>query len=170
MIIEDADLMLDMWLTEGVLTRRLIAALIDACIIAVMVAAGWVFCLIFGLLTLGLGWALFLVLPAIPVAYHVLSVAGLGATPGQAMMGLAVRRADDLGPPTMLQAVISTVGYYITLASGGLVLLVALFTRGKRTLHDYASGLMVVRSSRLNKPPLTSGQSMYLMPDGTWLR
>lgn len=167
---DDADEMIDAWLTEGVLSRRLFAALIDAFMIAVLVAAGWVFCLIFGLLTLGLGWTLFVVLPAMPFAYHVLSVAGIGATPGQAMLGLAVRRAEDFGPPSMLQAVISTIGYYITLASGGLLLLVALVTRGKRTLHDFASGLMVVRADRLETPALTGRGSPWNMPRNAWPR
>jgi uncharacterized RDD family membrane protein YckC len=167
---DEADEMLDMWLTEGVLRRRLFAALIDAFMIAVLVAGGWVFCLVFGLLTLGLGWMLFVLLPAIPFAYHVLSVAGIGATPGQAVTGLAVRRIDDLGPPTMLQAVISTVGYYVTLAAGGLPFLVVLITRGKRTLHDIASGLVVVRSARIATPPLTSPASVWNMPGDAWHR
>jgi uncharacterized RDD family membrane protein YckC len=166
---DDANYMIDAWLTEGVLRRRLFAALIDAFFIAVVVGAGWVFCLLFGILTLGLGWGLFVLLPAIPFAYHVLSVAGTGATPGQALCGLAVRRVDDLGPPDLIQAVISTIGYYITLATGGLLLLVALVTQGTRTLHDIASGLVVVRASRLRTSPLTPPGSAWNM-HGAWPR
>ena len=70
----------------------------------------------------------------------------MSATPGQAMFGLMVRRDDDLGPPTLAQAVISTLVFYLTLATSGLLLLVALFTERKRTLHDLVSGLVVVRT------------------------
>jgi uncharacterized RDD family membrane protein YckC len=69
----------------------------------------------------------------------------MSATPGQALFGLVVRRDDDLGPPSLARAVISTLIFYLTLATSGLLLLVALFTQRKRTLHDLASGLVVVR-------------------------
>jgi uncharacterized RDD family membrane protein YckC len=60
-------------------------------------------------------------------------------------MGLTVRRDEDLGPPTGLQALIFTVVFYLTLATSGLLLLIALFTVRHRTLHDLASDLVVVR-------------------------
>ena len=51
----------------------------------------------------------------------------------------------DLGPPTVTQALIFTVVFYITMATSGLLLLIALFTVRHRTLHDLASDLVVVR-------------------------
>ena len=68
------------------------------------------------------------------------------ATPGQQALGLVVRRNDDLGPPTLVQAFVFTLVFYVTLATTGLLLLVALFTVRQRTLHDLASGLVVVRA------------------------
>ena len=48
-------------------------------------------------------------LPAVPFLYHFLSLLRpASATPGQALMGLTVRRDPDLGPPTGLQALIFT--------------------------------------------------------------
>jgi uncharacterized RDD family membrane protein YckC len=137
------------WLTEGVRTRRIVAWLIDLLLIGLMIAALWFFLLLLGLLTLGLGFPLMGILPFIPFCYHFLFVAGSGATPGQQVMGLAVRRNDDLGPPMALQALIYTVVFYVTLALTGLLLLISLFTIRKRTLHDIASGLVVVRSRAL---------------------
>jgi len=64
-------------------------------------------------------------------------------------MGLTVRRDFDLGPPTGLQALISVLVFYVTLATSGLLLLVALFTVRHRTLHDLLSGLVVVRARAL---------------------
>ena len=76
-----------------------------------------------------------------------LFVAGpASATPGQQALGLVVRRNDDLGRPTPLQALVFTLVFYLTLATTGLLLLFALFTVRQRTLHDLASGLVVVRA------------------------
>jgi uncharacterized RDD family membrane protein YckC len=131
----------DDWLTEGVLSRRVFAWLIDMLLIGLIVGALWFVLLLFGLLTLGLGFSLFAVLPFVPFAYHFLFVAGSSATPGQQALGLIVRRNDDFGPPSPLQALIYTV----------LLLLVALFTIRKRALHDLASGLVVIRERALTR-------------------
>ena len=100
-----------------------------------------------GLLTLGLGFGLMALLPFVPVIYHLVCLIGPdSATPGQRLFDLIVRRDQDLGPPTPLQAVIAIGVYYLTLATSGLLLVVALFTTRRRTLHDLLSGLVVVRS------------------------
>ena len=151
----------DAWLTEGVRTRRVFAWFVDLLLIGLIVAALWFVLLLFGLLTLGLGFPLMGILPFIPFCYHFLFVAGSGATPGQQAMGLAVRRNEDLGPPMALQALIYTLVFYVTLALTGLLLLIALFTTRKRTLHDIASGLVVVRARAL-----TSGFGSWNMQGG----
>src|SRR6202020_1802216 len=95
---------------------------------------------------LGLGFGAMTVLPAVPFLYHFLSLLRqTSATPGQSVMGLTVRRDADLGPPTAIQAIIFTVVFYVTMATSGLLLLIALFTVRHRTLHDLASELLVVR-------------------------
>lgn len=134
------------FLTEGVLPRRILAWLIDAVLIALLVFGLWWLFLMIGLLTLGLGFGLKALLPFVPFLYNVLSLlSGPSATPGQQICGLTMRRDADLGPPTPLQALISVVVYYVTLATSGLLLLVALVTARRRTLHDLLSGLVVVR-------------------------
>ena len=60
----------DDWLTEGVLSRRVFAWLIDMLLIGLIVGALWFVLLLFGLLTLGFGFSLFAVLPFVPFAYH----------------------------------------------------------------------------------------------------
>jgi uncharacterized RDD family membrane protein YckC len=131
---------------SGVMSRRCMAWLLDALLIALLVGLLCVVLLVFGLLTLGLGFGAMALLPAVPFLYHFVSLLRpSSATPGQAMMGLTVRRDEDLGPPTALQALIFTVVFYLTLATSGLLLLVALFTVRHRTLHDLASNLVVVR-------------------------
>jgi uncharacterized RDD family membrane protein YckC len=135
---------------SGVLSRRCLAWLLDAVLILLLVGVLCVGLVLFGLLTLGLGFGAVAVLPAVPFLYHFVSLLRLtSATPGQAMMGLTVRRDADLGPPTGLQALIFTVVFYLTLATSGLLLLIALFTVRHRTLHDLASDLVVVRRGAL---------------------
>ena len=46
-------------LFRGVLTRRLFACLIDLVVLSIPVILGYLFIAVFGLITLGLGWALF---------------------------------------------------------------------------------------------------------------
>jgi len=82
----------------------------------------------------------------VPFLYHYLSLLRpCSATPGQAILGLTVRRDADLGPPDALQVLVFTLLFYVTLATSGLLFLVMLFTVRHRALHDMASGLVVVR-------------------------
>jgi uncharacterized RDD family membrane protein YckC len=137
----------DDFLVGGALTRRCLGWIFDVFLITVLVVVLWTVLVMFGLLTFGLGFGAMGVLPFVPFLYHVLSLMGASsATPGQQMLGLTVRRDFDLGPPSLLQAVVSVVAFYLTLGfSGGVLLLVALFTTRHRTLHDLLSGLVVVR-------------------------
>jgi uncharacterized RDD family membrane protein YckC len=153
----------DYWLTEGVMIRRVFAWLIDIVLLGLILTALWFVLLLFGVLTLGLGFALLGALPFVPFCYHWLFVAGpASATPGQQALGLVVRRNDDLGRPPLLQAFIYTLIFYLTLATTGLLLLFALFTVRHRTLHDLASGLVVVRARAL-----TGGLGSWNMQGGS---
>jgi uncharacterized RDD family membrane protein YckC len=144
----------DSMLTQGVMTRRVFAWFVDLLLLALILVVLWVIFMLFGLLTLGLGFPLLGALPFVPFCYHVLFLAGPGsATPGQRTLGLLARRNEDFGRPTALQAVISTIVFYLTLATSGLLLLVALVTFRHRTLHDLVSGLVVVRAEAI--APLT---------------
>ena len=142
----------DEWLTDGVMSRRVVAWLIDLLLIGLVIGALFLVLLLFGVLTLGLALPLLGALPVVPFCYHWLFVAGsASATPGQQALGLVVRRDDDLGRPTPVQAFVYTLIFYITLAATGLLLLVALVTVRHRTLHDLASGLVVVRARALTR-------------------
>jgi uncharacterized RDD family membrane protein YckC len=130
----------------GVMSRRCFAWLIDLVLICLLCVPIFLVLMLFGLITLGLGFVAMAALPAVPFLYHFLSLLRpASATPGQALMGLTVRRDADLGPPTGLQALIFTAVFYVTMATSGLLLLIALFTVRHRTLHDLASDLVVVR-------------------------
>ena len=143
---------LDESMTSGVMSRRVIGWLLDTMLLALICSGLWMFCVAFGVLTLGLGWPLFGVLPAVPVLYQWLFLAShMSATPGQAMMGLAVRRNEDLGRPTPAQALAFTLLFYLTLALGWFWVAVALVTERHRTFHDIFSGLVVIRTRALTQ-------------------
>ncbi len=157
------------WLTREVLIRRVLGFLIDILLIGAIMAGLWAGLLLFGLLTLGLGFPLLGLLPAVPPLYHFLFLASpLSATPGQALMDLVVRRNGDLGRPDVLEALVSVVGFYVTLALGAVLLVVALLTTRKRTLHDLLSGLVVVRADVLANvtQPLTPPGAGWNMRSG----
>jgi uncharacterized RDD family membrane protein YckC len=144
----------DASLVDGVLWRRVWAWIIDFLFIAVLAAALWVVLLVLGVVTLGLGFVLMALLPAVPLAYHILFVAGRRhATPGQAMLGLTVRRENDLGPPGLVQSAVFTGLLWLTLSIGFWPLLATLFTVRHRALHDIAAGVVVVRRDALTLPP-----------------
>jgi uncharacterized RDD family membrane protein YckC len=149
-------------LTSGVMSRRCVAWVFDFFLIAVLVWVLWWILVMFGLLTFGLGFGAMSILPFVPFCYNFLSLLGASsATPGQQMMGLTVRRDFDLGPPAGVQALVSVLLFYLTLATSGLLLVVALFTTRHRTLHDLISGLVVVRVRAL-----TAGGAGWNMPGG----
>ena len=141
-------------LIRGTITRRLLAFVLDALILFMVVRLLGGVLTVFGIVTLGLGMPLLGVLPVVPVLYNWISLLSpLSATPGQAMMGLIVRRDRDLGPPGAIAALIWVAGFYVSLAFSGLPLLLALFTLRRRTAHDLLAGLVVVRARALTGGP-----------------
>ena len=125
------------------MSRRCVAWVFDAFLIAIMLFALWWVLVLFGFLTFGLGFGAMAILPFVPFCYHFLSLLGASAaTPGQQMMGLTVRRDFDLGPPEGLQALVSVLVLYLTLATSGLLLVVsARFKAGAGTCRKLASAI-----------------------------
>jgi uncharacterized RDD family membrane protein YckC len=130
---------------EGVLSRRVFAYLIDAVIIGLILFAGFILGLAVVVLSFGLLGGVLGLLALVGPAYHTLTVGLGGATWGQRMLGLEV--CDLLRrPPTLLQAIVQTAVFYLTVfPTGGLVLIAVLFFDRRRTLHDWMSGLQVLR-------------------------
>ena len=150
----------DAFLTDGGMSRRCVAWVIDVCLIALLLWVLWWILALFGILTFGLGFGAMSILPFVPFCYHFFSLLGAAsATPGQRVMGLTVRRNDDLGPPGAIQALVAVVCFYLTLITSGLLLLFALFTIRHRALHDVVSGLVVVRVQALTATG--GGWNMY---------
>jgi uncharacterized RDD family membrane protein YckC len=135
---------------RGVIGRRLIAFGLDLLIIGVLGWAGAFFILIFGFLTLGLGWLMFHILPWLPLLYYTGFIGGTGATPGQRMLGLEVRQEAGLQPPTLAQGLVFALMLGLSFVFAGLPFLLVLAGPGHRAAHDMLSGLVILRRPQMN--------------------
>ena len=148
---EEEPLFIDPALFEGVALRRIFAYAIDVLLIAML---GGIVALVLGMigiLTLGLVTPLSVfILALLPVLYHAGLISYYGGTPGMSLLDLSVRSTSDGEAADPLQAVIMTVLFYVSVAATSwLILVVALFNRRRRTMHDYFSSTIVLRRSRL---------------------
>ncbi len=135
-------------LYDGVLWRRVIAYLFDLLFIGIIALGVWIVFAILWLLSFGLlGPLLWFLFGLVPLAYHTLLLAGRrSATLGMRIFDLELRSVTG-ERPSLLQALIQTALFYITIGlTCSLILLVALFNRRKRTLHDFLAGTVMVRT------------------------
>ena len=142
-------------LFRGVLTRRTFAFLIDLVVLSIPVVLACMFIALFGVVTLGLGWALFwLVSPASVIWALIYYGATLGG-PHSATLGMRVMDLE-------LRTWYGTPGYFVLGATHAvlfwisisfltpLVLLVGLFNSRRRLLHDIVLGTVIINSSVRN--------------------
>lgn len=138
---------------EGVLARRIVAFLIDAIIIVGPIILLALFIFIFGLVTLGIGWLLFWLLSPIFVIWAVVYTgATLGspasATIGMRSMDLELRIWNGQKMYFLLGAVHVIFFWVLVSVFTPLVLLIALFNRRRRLLHDFLTGTVLVNNER----------------------
>jgi uncharacterized RDD family membrane protein YckC len=149
------DPMLEPELFRGVLMRRVFAFLIDIVVLSVPIILGYVFIALFGLITLGLGWALFwLAWPASVIWAIVYYGASLGgphsATLGMRVMDLELRTWYG-APGYFVLGAMHAVLFWISISLlSPLVLLVGLFNNRRRLLHDFVLGTVIVNSFARN--------------------
>jgi uncharacterized RDD family membrane protein YckC len=139
-------------LFRGVLTRRLFAFLIDLVVLSIPVILVVIFIAVFGVVTLGLGWALFwLVSPASVVWAVIYYGASLGgphsATVGMRVMDLELRTWYG-APGYFVLGAMHAIAFWISVSFlTPLILLVGLFNGRRRLLHDIVLGTVVINSS-----------------------
>ena len=139
-------------LFRGVLTRRFFAFLIDLVVLSIPVVLGVLFIAVFGVVTLGLGWALFwLVSPASiiwAVVYYGASLGGPhSATLSMRVMDLEMRTWTGAPGYFMLGAAHAVLFWLSVSFLTPLVLLVGLFNGRRRLLHDVILGTFVINNS-----------------------
>ncbi|SFJ07222.1 RDD family protein [Aerobium aerolatum] len=140
---------LDDWrLYQGVRTRRMVAFLIDYAIVGLLLIPFSILVAIFGLITLGIGWALFSILfPAVALAYIWNTVGGpRQATVGMRIMDIRLERLDGKPIDGLLAVVHSVLFWAANVVLTPFILLATLFLDRKRTVHDLLLGTVVVRN------------------------
>jgi uncharacterized RDD family membrane protein YckC len=138
-------------LFERVLARRIMAFVIDVIIIAVPLVIAWICIFIFGLITLGLGWALFWMLSPASIIWAVFYYGLTLGRPASATIGM---RAMELemrtwyGAPAyfVLGAVHAIVFWGSVTFLSPFILLVGLFNSRRRLLHDMLVGIVLINN------------------------
>lgn len=142
------------WRFEEVAVRRVIAYVIDVVIVGLLMAAVMLAGVALTVLTLGLAGPLLglVSFAVILVGYTTLLVGGpRSATFGMRLLGIEVRRLDGGRPDYLLAGVSVLLFYVLHIASSWLLLLVALFNRRRRLVHDFLCGTVVVRADPMTE-------------------
>ena len=138
-------------LFDGVLSRRVIAFLIDLTIISIPVLFAAIFIFILGWSTFGFGWALyFLFWPAAVIwalFYYGLTLgAPASATIGMRVMDLEMRTWYG-SPAYFVLGAVHAIAYWISVSFlTPLILLVGFFNERRRLLHDILIGTVVINN------------------------
>ncbi len=138
---------------EGVLARRVVAFVIDFVIIAIPVVLAAMFIFAFGIVTLGLGWVLYWLLPPGAVVwalvYFGVTLGGpRSATIGMRTMDLEMRTWYGAPAYFVLGAVHAIVFWFSVSALTPFILLVAFFNERRRLLHDILLGTVVINNEQ----------------------
>src|SRR6185437_3442537 len=136
-------------LFEGVLARRVVAFIIDLFIIGIPIVIAEIFIFAFGVVTLGLGWALFWLIPPASViwvlVYFGLTLGGpRSASFGMRIMDLEMRTRYGGSAYFVLGAVHVVVFWLSVSALTPFILLVCFFNKRRRLLHDILLGIVVI--------------------------
>lgn len=138
---------LDRQFYEGVQPRRLAAWVID---VLLVLSVGVPVALVFGLVTLGFGFALFpLLIMGVGFLYRTATIASGSATWGMRLMGIELRRHDG----TRLDlpyAVLHTAIY--TVALGVIVLQMASIVGMLATRYGQGLPDIILRTAMINRP------------------
>jgi uncharacterized RDD family membrane protein YckC len=140
----------DARLTRGVVSRRFWAYLVDLIVIAIWSGIVCIAIFMIGLLTLGLGWALFALVPLTAIIYNAVTIGGSSqATVGMRFAGLKVLDVTTGGRPSALAAAVHALLFYVAVSTFILWacdVLLGLFRDDGRFGHDLLTGLMVIRA------------------------
>jgi len=138
-------------LFDGVLARRVIAFIIDFLVIAIPVVLAATFIFAFGIITFGLGFALYYLLSPATVVWALVYFGVALGGPASATLGM---RAMDLemrtwygAPAYFVLGAVHAVIFWVTISVlTPFVLLVAFFNERRRLLHDMLLGTVVINN------------------------
>jgi uncharacterized RDD family membrane protein YckC len=139
-------------LFDGVLSRRVVAFIVDFIIISIPVVLTAMFIFAFGIVTLGLGFALYWLLPTATVIWAIVYFgATLGgpasATIGMRMMDLEMRTWYG-APAYFVLGAVHAIAFWFTVSFfTPFVLFVAFFNERRRLLHDILLGTVIINNT-----------------------
>ncbi|WP_298952569.1 RDD family protein [uncultured Methylobacterium sp.] len=136
---------------HGGLSRRFLAYLLDivfifgfSCLLGLAIS-------LLGVITFGLGWALYAILPASGILYSALTLGGSRqSTIGMRMLGMRGVRAEDGGPVDWITAGVHALLFYVAVSTFLLWLLdigIGAVRADRRMGHDLLVGLAIVHDS-----------------------
>jgi uncharacterized RDD family membrane protein YckC len=155
-------------LFEGVLSRRIMAFLVDFLVIAAPVVLAAMFIFAFGIVTLGLGWALYWILPGASVVWAIVyfgvTIGGpRSATIGMRVMDLELRTWYG-APGYFVLGAVHAIAFWFTVSFfTPFVVLVAFFNPRRRLLHDILLGTVII-----NNAPRATMLRSFAAPAGTF--
>jgi uncharacterized RDD family membrane protein YckC len=140
-------------LFEGVLSRRIVAFVVDLVILSIPVVLASIFIFAFGIVTLGLGFMLYgLLYPATVIwalVYFGVTLGGpSSATIGMRLMDLEMRTWYGAPAYFVLGAVHAIVFWVSITVLSPFIVLVAFFNERRRLLHDIVLGTVVINNAR----------------------
>jgi len=138
-------------LFEGVPARRVIAFFIDLIIISVPIVFLAVFIFAIGVVTLGLGFVLYGLLPAASVVWALVYYGTTFGSPHSATIGMRVMdlqmRTWYGAPAYFVLGAVHAVAFWITISVfSPLILIVCFFNERRRLLHDMLVGTVVINN------------------------
>ena len=139
-------------LFDGVLARRVVAFIIDFIVISIPVALAAMFIFAFGIVTLGLGFALYWLLPSATVIWAVVYFGATLGGPTSATIGMRVMDLEMrtwYGAPAYFGlGAVHAIAFWFTVSFfTPFVLLVAFFNERRRLLHDILLGTVIINNS-----------------------
>ena len=140
-------------LFEGVLARRVLAFFIDVSLIAIPVVFAGLFIFVFGLVTFGLGWALYWLLSPAAVVWALVYYGVTLGSPASATIGMRVMEIEMRiwygAPMYFLLGAVHAIAFWVSISAvSPLILLVCFFNDRRRLLHDIVLGTVVINNAR----------------------
>src|SRR5208282_899253 len=138
-------------LFEGVLPRRVVAFFIDLIIIAMPLVAASIFIFVFGIVTFGLGWALFWLLSPASVIWALFYYGSTLGSAASATLGMRVMEIEMRtwygAPAYFVLGAVHAIVYWVSVSVlTPLVLVVGFFNARKRLLHDILVGVVIINN------------------------
>lgn len=139
-------------LFEGVLARRVVAFIVDFVIISIPVVLAAMFIFAFGIVTLGLAFALYWLLPSATVIWAIVYFGVTLGGPASATLGMRVMDLEMRtwygAPAYFVLGAVHAVAFWFTVSFfTPFVLLVAFFNERGRLLHDIMLGTVIINNA-----------------------